>query len=78
MVGLLTSKKLPEDKSVYYGIIADGIHTHAAALRIAFYSNPKGIIFPLIITFFKCFFYLVILNFITKYLLFSLYNDFKQ
>lgn len=44
LVGLLTSKKLPESKTVFYGIIADGIHTHPAALRIAFSSNPKGLV----------------------------------
>lgn len=43
LVGLLTSDKL-EKKSIYYGIIADGIHTHPAALRIAHRVNPKGLV----------------------------------
>ena len=42
MVGLLASDSLPAGKSVFYGIIADGIHTHAAALRIAFRTHPQG------------------------------------
>lgn len=43
LVGLLTSSdvKVPV---VYYGIIADGIHTHYAALRIAFRSNTEGMV----------------------------------
>lgn len=43
LVGLLTSKKLPEEKNIYYGIIADGIHTHPAALRIAYKTNSRGL-----------------------------------
>ncbi|XP_054708246.1 N-acetylglucosamine-6-phosphate deacetylase-like isoform X2 [Uloborus diversus] len=44
LVGLLTSLKIPKDKKVFYGIIADGKHTHPATLRIAFHSNPKGLV----------------------------------
>uniref|UniRef100_T1HGW2 N-acetylglucosamine-6-phosphate deacetylase n=4 Tax=Rhodnius TaxID=13248 RepID=T1HGW2_RHOPR len=41
LVGLLgLGTKTP----VYYGIIADGIHTHEAALRAAYKSHPKGVI----------------------------------
>ncbi|KAM7290283.1 N-acetylglucosamine-6-phosphate deacetylase isoform X3 [Ixodes scapularis] len=43
LVGLLTSKKLPEEKHIFYGIIADGIHTHPAALRIAYKTNARGL-----------------------------------
>lgn len=43
LVGLLTSKKLPNEKNVFYGIIADGIHTHPAALRIAYKANSRGL-----------------------------------
>ncbi|CAG2111430.1 unnamed protein product, partial [Medioppia subpectinata] len=42
LVGLLTSSAL--NKQVFYGIIADGIHTHYAALKIAFKSNPTGMV----------------------------------
>lgn len=42
LVGLLTSSAIK--RPVYYGIIADGIHTHYAALKIAFKSNPEGMV----------------------------------
>ena len=42
LVGLLTSQHL--NRNIYYGIIADGIHTHYAALKIAFKTNPNGLI----------------------------------
>ncbi|XP_067948216.1 N-acetylglucosamine-6-phosphate deacetylase-like isoform X2 [Watersipora subatra] len=44
LVGLLTSWKLPKDSMVYYGIIADGIHTHPATMRIAHRTHPNGIV----------------------------------
>nr|CAG4650982.1 EOG090X06GX [Simocephalus serrulatus] len=44
LIGLLASSKIPVGKTVYYGIIADGIHTHPAALRIAYRTHPKGIV----------------------------------
>ncbi|EFX87360.1 hypothetical protein DAPPUDRAFT_307072 [Daphnia pulex] len=44
LIGLLASSKIPPGKTVYYGIIADGIHTHPAALRIAYRTHPKGLV----------------------------------
>lgn len=44
LVGLLTSDQIPAGRTVYYGIISDGIHTQAAALRIAHRSHPKGLV----------------------------------
>ncbi|XP_031848829.1 N-acetylglucosamine-6-phosphate deacetylase [Nomia melanderi] len=44
LVGLLTSDKIPEGKIIHYGIIADGIHTHPAALRIAHRTHPEGLV----------------------------------
>lgn len=43
LVGLLTSDGLPAGRTVYYGLIADGCHTHPAALRIAYRSHPAGL-----------------------------------
>ncbi|RWS28055.1 N-acetylglucosamine-6-phosphate deacetylase-like protein [Leptotrombidium deliense] len=43
LVGLLTSSKVNKP-TVYYGIIADGNHTHVTALNIAYRSNPKGLV----------------------------------
>ncbi|XP_043488722.1 N-acetylglucosamine-6-phosphate deacetylase [Polistes fuscatus] len=44
LVGLLTSDKIPPGKIVHFGIIADGVHTHPAALRIAHRTHPKGLV----------------------------------
>ncbi|CAG9798889.1 unnamed protein product [Chironomus riparius] len=44
LVGLLASNEIPDGKTVYFGIITDGIHTHGAALRIAYRTHPKGLI----------------------------------
>ncbi|XP_003703368.1 N-acetylglucosamine-6-phosphate deacetylase [Megachile rotundata] len=44
LVGLLTSDKIPSGKIIHYGIIADGIHTHPAALRIAHRTHPEGLV----------------------------------
>eukprot|EP00116_Pleurobrachia_bachei_P004621 sb/3464883/ len=42
IVGILASEKIQHP--CYYGVIADGIHTHAAALRIAHRTSPGNAI----------------------------------
>ncbi|XP_078461156.1 N-acetylglucosamine-6-phosphate deacetylase isoform X2 [Lampetra planeri] len=44
IVGLLTSDRVPPGRSVFYGMIADGIHTNPAALRIAHRAHPAGLV----------------------------------
>ncbi|XP_078684510.1 N-acetylglucosamine-6-phosphate deacetylase-like isoform X2 [Branchiostoma floridae x Branchiostoma belcheri] len=44
IVGLLTSHKIPTGVTLFYGMIADGIHTDPAALRIAYRAHPRGIV----------------------------------
>uniref|UniRef100_A0A4Y0BNS2 N-acetylglucosamine-6-phosphate deacetylase n=1 Tax=Anopheles funestus TaxID=62324 RepID=A0A4Y0BNS2_ANOFN len=44
LVGLLTTDNIPHDALVYFGIISDGVHTHPAALRIAYKTHPAGLI----------------------------------
>ncbi|XP_035734323.1 N-acetylglucosamine-6-phosphate deacetylase-like isoform X1 [Vespa mandarinia] len=44
LVGLLTSDQIPPGKIVHFGIIADGVHTHPAALRIAHRTHPEGLV----------------------------------
>uniref|UniRef100_A0AAX7SZ63 N-acetylglucosamine-6-phosphate deacetylase n=1 Tax=Astatotilapia calliptera TaxID=8154 RepID=A0AAX7SZ63_ASTCA len=44
IVGLLTSDRIPAGRVVYYGMIADGIHTNPAALRIAHRAHPSGLV----------------------------------
>lgn len=42
IVGLLTDNETP--KPIFYGLIADGIHTHPTATRIAHRSHPSGLV----------------------------------
>ncbi|XP_076998211.1 N-acetylglucosamine-6-phosphate deacetylase isoform X2 [Tamandua tetradactyla] len=44
IVGLLTSDRLPPGHRIFYGMIADGIHTNPAALRIAHRAHPQGLV----------------------------------
>ncbi|XP_048645295.1 N-acetylglucosamine-6-phosphate deacetylase isoform X3 [Marmota marmota marmota] len=44
IVGLLTSDRLPPGRCIFYGMIADGIHTNPAALRIAYRAHPHGLV----------------------------------
>lgn len=42
LVGLLSERCVPPGQ-VYYGIIADSIHTHPSALAIAYRARPTGL-----------------------------------
>ncbi|XP_052794767.1 N-acetylglucosamine-6-phosphate deacetylase-like [Mya arenaria] len=44
LIGILTSNQLPTDRTLFYGLIADGIHTHPSALRIAHRVHPSGLV----------------------------------
>ena len=44
LVGLLASENVPPGKTMFYGVIADGIHTDGSALRIAYRTHPKGLL----------------------------------
>ncbi|XP_050420351.1 N-acetylglucosamine-6-phosphate deacetylase [Adelges cooleyi] len=43
IVGLIASSP-SDNRQMYFGLIADGIHTHPAALKIAHKINPKGLV----------------------------------
>ncbi|GAV08426.1 hypothetical protein RvY_18117 [Ramazzottius varieornatus] len=40
----LTSASAAQEDVVYFGLIADGVHTHTASLKIAYRAHPKGAI----------------------------------
>jgi N-acetylglucosamine-6-phosphate deacetylase len=42
LFGLLSDYEI--NKNLFYGIIADGIHTHLAALNVAYRTHPSGLI----------------------------------
>lgn len=43
LFGLLSNRNLVKQENIYYGIIADGIHTHPSALNIAYKAHPNGL-----------------------------------
>ncbi|XP_060580007.1 N-acetylglucosamine-6-phosphate deacetylase-like [Ruditapes philippinarum] len=44
LIGVLTSTHIDQGRSLYYGLIADGIHTHPSALRVAHRIFTKGLV----------------------------------
>lgn len=44
LVGLLASDEIPQDSKLFYGIIADGNHTHPSTTRIAHRANRDGVV----------------------------------
>jgi len=44
LVGLLASDQIPKESKLFYGIIADGNHTHPSTTRIAYRANTAGIV----------------------------------
>ena len=44
LIGLLSNRNFIKQEHVYYGVISDGIHTHPAALNIAYKSHPNGMV----------------------------------
>ncbi|KAK6632113.1 hypothetical protein RUM44_007143 [Polyplax serrata] len=44
LVGLLASDIVQNERTIYFGIIADGVHTHPTALRMAHRIHSKGLI----------------------------------
>lgn len=44
LVGLLASNKIPDGKTMYFGLISDNVHTHPTAMRIAYRTHPNGLI----------------------------------
>jgi N-acetylglucosamine-6-phosphate deacetylase len=44
LVGLLSNKNFVKQDHVYYGVIADAIHTHPSAINISYKSHPNGLV----------------------------------
>ena len=42
LIGLLSNQNLIDHEKIYYGIIADNIHTHPSAINIAYKAHPAG------------------------------------
>jgi N-acetylglucosamine-6-phosphate deacetylase len=42
LIGLLSDRDFIQQEKVFYGIIADNIHTHPSAINIAYKAHPKG------------------------------------
>ncbi|XP_055333254.1 N-acetylglucosamine-6-phosphate deacetylase-like [Paramacrobiotus metropolitanus] len=44
MIGLIAQSATGAVPQVFYGMIPDGIHTHAASLKIAYRTHPRGVV----------------------------------
>jgi N-acetylglucosamine-6-phosphate deacetylase len=44
LIGLLSNRNLVKQENIYYGIIADDIHTHPSAINISYKAHPTGLV----------------------------------
>ena len=44
LIGLLSNRSMIEHEQIYYGIIADNIHTHPSAINIAYKAHSNGLV----------------------------------
>lgn len=43
LIGLIASNNIPANTTIYYGVIADGVHIHECGLRVAHRINSAGL-----------------------------------